>query len=207
MARLPGKKFRTEHFHVDGMPVSVEVRISDEGAFYAQPDGLEHFSALSLAELRAKLKPYLEKTRRLEFDPFIDVEYNEADETSRYDNLKENENRQEVVLEFSAGWLSRGSVAENKRRWISVYVDPKTNQIDPLTQHDRQHDYSQRSSKALIPFTPERWSRLRAIAEALAVVRARVAEVLEDATGAKLESLVLPKLLGEAPATKKGAKR
>lgn len=195
--RLPGKKLRTELFHVDGAPIVVEVRITDEGEFFCAPDDNARFEAPTLHELRAKLKPYLEETRRLTFDPFIDVEYIEADERSRFDNLKDRATRQEAALEFTAGWLSRGEVG-HRRRWVEAAVDEKTAEIVQPPAWDRQHTYSTRSSNALIPFTPDRWRRLCAIADALADVRKKIAEVLSDATGKKLEAMVLPKLL-EAP--------
>lgn len=200
--RFSGKKFRSELFHVDGLRVNVEVRIDDHGVFYAYPDGTDMnvcFQAPTLKELRDKLRPHLEKVHRLEFDPYIDVEYNEAEETSRFDNKRDLENRQEVVLEFKAGWLSRGKV-EERRRWIEADVDPDTCVISPLTAGDRQEGYGDRSSKELIPFTGDRWRRLIAIAEALADVRRKIASVLTDATGAKLEAMALPRLLEAVPA-------
>lgn len=199
--RLPGKKLRTELFHVDGAPVVVEVRITDEGEFFCAPDDNARFEAPTLHELRAKLKPYLEETRRLTFDPFIDVEYIEADERSRFDNLKDRATRQEATLEFTAGWLSRGEV-NDRRRWVEADVDEKTAEIAQPPAWDRQHTYSTRRDGALIPFTPDRWRRLCAIADALADVRKKIAEVLSDATGKKLEAMALPRLLEAVPAKK-----
>lgn len=199
--RLPGKKIRSELFHIDGVAITVELRLNDEGQFFCAPDEHARFEAPSLAELRAQVKPYLEETRRLTFEPFIDVEYNEADEISRYTNLRDRENRQEAVLEFKAGWLSSGAV-NDCRRWIDSYVDDDTAEIKPLGSWDRQHTYSTRSAGKLIPFTPDRWRRLCAIADALADVRKKIAEVLSDATGKKLEAMSLPKLLEAAPVKK-----
>ena len=198
--RLPGKKLRTELFHIDGAPVVVEVRITDEGNFFCAPDDNQRFEAPTLHELRAKLKPYLEETRRLTFDPFIDVEYIEANERSRFDNLKDRTTRQEAALEFTAGWLSRGDV-EHKKRWVEATVNEKTAEIVRPSSWERQHTYSGHNGRGLIPFTPDRWRRLCAIADALADVRKKIAEVLSDASGKKLEEMALPKLL-EPPKAK-----
>lgn len=198
--RLPGKKWRSELFHVDGLPIHVEVRIDDDGTFFAWPDTTRRFSAATLAELRAQLRPYLEEIHKLTFDPFINVEYNEPDETSRYDNLRDREGRQEVLLEFNAGWLSRGADGDKKRRWIAAAVVHETCEIEPPSDWDRKHGYSDRTTKDLIAFTPDRWRRLRAINEALADLRRKISEVLSDTTGARLEAMTLPRLLEAAPA-------
>ena len=200
--RLPGKKIRTELFHVDGAPVVVEVRITDEGNFFCAPDDNRRFEAPTLHELRAQVKPYLEETRRLTFDPFIYVEYIEANERSRFDNLKDRTTRQEAALEFTAGWLSRQDVGSDKR-WVGAVVDEKTGEIKQPSSWERQHTYGGHH-RGLIPFTPDRWRRLCAIADALADVRKKIAEVLADATGKKLEEMALPKLLEAPPGEKKG---
>lgn len=198
--RLPGKKIRDEHFSVDGAAVLVEIRLADDGKFFCRPDAQTHFEAPSLAELRAQVRPYLESTRRLTFDPVIDVSYLEQSETSYFDNMRDHDHHQEIRLGFQAGWLSREEV-HGYRRWVQVSVDEDTCEIEELTARAREKSFGGRFSKQdhVLPFTPGRWQRLCAIAGALASVRGRIAEVLQDATGAKLDAAVLPKLLGEAP--------
>lgn len=199
--RLPGKRVRDEYFSVDGVGMNVELRIFDDGKLYMQVDEQARFEAPSLSELRAKVKPYLEQTRRLVFDPFIDVEFNDAADTSRYSNLKDRMFHQEIVLDFKAGWLSRSSV-DGHHRWVEVYVDERTHEPKPLSDQDRRQRYDERSAREMIPFTVDRWQKLCVIAAALANVRGKIAEILSDATGAKLEALALPKLLEAAPTKK-----
>jgi len=198
--RLPGKKIREEYFNVDGVGINVELRLTDAGKFYCAPDANATFEEATLVELRTKVKAYLEETRRLHFDPFIRVDYIDAKKNSRYDNVRGRECHEEVELDFSAGWLSREHVGGTNRRWITVYVDEDTNEISPLTTRDREATYGDMSSRDLIPFTPDRWRRLVAIAEALADLRKKISEVLSDATGARLEAMTLPRLLEAAPA-------
>lgn len=200
--RLPGKRVRDEYFSVDGVGINVELRLMDDGHFYMQVDDETRFEAPSLSELRSQVKPYLEETRRLVFDPFIDVQFNDEAESSRYTNLKDRLFHQEVVLDFKAGWLSR-TVADRQYRWIEVYVDERTCEPKPLTDQDRSRRYGERSARELIPFTPDRWRKLCSIAAALADVRGKIAAVLSDASGAKLEALTLLKLLEASPAKKR----
>lgn len=191
------KKIRTELFTIDGVSISVDLRLTDDGKFLALLDENKRFEAASLGELRAMVKPYLEQTRRLEFDPFIKVEFQTV--ASRFASQRQQiETRQEIEFEFTGGWLSHTTITAHggtHHRWIAGYVDPDTCVLRPLREHDRSSYETAHSTDRMIPFTPERWQKLCAIAKALADVRRRIAEVLTDNTGAKLEALSLPKML------------
>ncbi len=194
---MPGKKFRKELFHVDGAAISVEVRLTDSGQFFCAPDDNGRFQASTLVELRTQVKAYLEETRRLQFDPYIDVEYMAAKDNTRFTNYRGRQHREEVEIGFTAGWLSRQKITDDTQRWIPVSVDPDTHKIRQLTQHDRVDTFGGTyAGRALIPFTAARWQRLEAIAAALADVRGKIEEVLSDASGAKLEAPSWPKQLG-----------
>ncbi len=193
MRREEGKKIRNELFTIDGVHIAIGLRLTEDGKFLAVIDDRK-FVAASLVELRGLVKPYLEQTRRLEFDPFIEVEFTAS--ATRFSNQEDTGRHQEIEFDFTGGWLSRTTISRGSRedrRWIAAYVDPHTCAIRPLREQDR--NVYGNAGDCLIPFTTERWQKLCAIAAALADVRARIAEVLADSTGAKLESLSMPKML------------
>lgn len=192
MRRLPGRKFRKERFTVDGALIEVEVRLTDSGRFFADVDQV-HLEMDTLAELRDAIKPVLERTRRLEWDPFIKVEYEEAEDNSRFDNHNGDENRQEVTLAFEAGYLSRtkvpgGRSGEMNHKWADAEVN-EAGEVLPLDDKSRHEAGSCWSPESLIPFTSSRWLTLQAIAGAIADVRVRIATLLGDKNGGLLDAI------------------
>lgn len=195
--RLPGKKLRKEAFRVDSTNIEVELRVTDEGSFLGEIDGARFKYAL-LVDWRKAVQAHLEQTRRLTWEPVIVVEYLGAGERTRFHDER-NGNRQEVVLAFYAAWQSRelttstrvydGHSSQTWRRADSS-VDPDTGEIYPLSDYAREHARAVSGhDKHAIPFTPDRWRRLHALADALANVRAGIADVLKDSTGTKLDAL------------------
>ena len=194
--RLPGKKLRKEAFRVDSTNIEVELRVTDEGKFFGEVDDAK-FERDTLADWRKAVQAHLEQTRRLTWDPVIVIEYRDAEQRTRF---HENQaHREEVELAFSAAWQSRETtlytrtwrnVETRTRRRANGHVDPDTGEIEPLSDHERRSASSTgENDHDFVPFTPDRWRRLIAIAKALVEVRVRIASVLKDSTGAKLDAL------------------
>lgn len=209
--RGPGKKFKIFEFAVEGMAIPVEIRITDDNRFYAEVDG-DKFEKATFDELKGVVLPRLQQVHKLVYDPVIDVEYDDPEKRNHhsYYGSRQDWQRQEVKLSFTAGWVSRApiSTAEDRHvfhRWIETKVDEQTAEIGPLNRDrtsyaSRMGVVATESFGELIPFTPDRWRRLMAIVAALTDVRDKIAAVMRDASGAKLDALPSERLLEAMPA-------
>jgi hypothetical protein len=193
MSREPGKRFARESRSVDGVDHDYEVRVDGDGKFSCRIG--EWFAEdQALEVLRKKIWEEIERTCRLEFDPFIRVHYLPEGRRSRYENRVDEPDREEVELLVEAVWRSRTKTTR-ARRWREdeeVYsvadaeVDPRTAEVLPLDTR-RRREAGWDDGEGLVPFTPERWRRLREILAAIRKVREKLAEVLSDASGARLD--------------------
>jgi hypothetical protein len=192
MSRLPGKKLRQERFQVDGRSVEVEVRILDEGEFYA------HYAEVgyrdeTLAGLREQLRPVVQATNRLEYEPIILINCHDAeDRTSRWHNGRES-NDVELTLGFEAGWKSTTPVGlrtkgDPEYRWVAVATEDDAVEVERPEQL-KGRDYGDRIGDGYrwVAFTPERWRTLHRIRSAMISARERIAEVMADETGTRLD--------------------
>ena len=205
--RGPGKKFKVHEFVVEGMSIPVEIRITDNNRFYAEVDG-DKFEKATFDELKALVLPRLQQIHKLVYLPMIEVEYSNPDRSDdTYYGNRNDWTRQEVKLAFTAGWVSNAPISTKEdryvfHRWVETKVDEKTGELGPLDRG--RTSYANRLSaenfSELLPFTPERWRRLLAIVAALTDVRDKIAAVLRDASGKKLDTLSAERLLEALPA-------
>lgn len=213
MTRLPGKKLRKERFAVDSVAIDLDLRITDRGAFFIAIDDNCHVERATLLELREAVQPILEQIHRLTWDPFIRVEYEDAESNSRFDNRRGDANRQELTLAFQAGYVSQTAAAWRsdeapRRRWADATVDDVTCEIAPLADQSRRDAGTCWDTDDLIEFTPQRWRALTAIAAAIADVRVRIATLLEAKNGRLLDAMpVGDRMLSALPAPDPDLKR
>jgi hypothetical protein len=202
MALRRSKKVRVESFSVDGVRIEVELRLDDHGQFVGTVAG-RTFQHAIFDEWRKAVGAHLEETRRLTWKPHIHIAFEAR--VSRWDNHQRDQNRQEVTLDFDLLWVSDQEVVAppysgdvKQRREAHGEVDEETCEPVPIDTDARRttHWISAQRVADLLPFTPERWRRLRAIAQAIAEVRRRIAEVVDDSSGKRLDALQVQALLG-----------
>lgn len=208
MARQPGKKLRTEEFQVDGRWVGVEIRILDDGKFYAFY-GEETFKFPTMVEMRKALEPIVERENRLKYEPIIVITCHDADDrTSRWHHGRES-NAVEALLAFTAGWRSTTPIGQDhsKRdqfRFVTVPTDADATEVArPPTFERRDYGDKLSSGDRWVPFTAERWRSLGRIREAMLALRVKIAEVMADESGKTLDAVGGGLLLGAAPQEKR----
>jgi hypothetical protein len=199
VSRLPGKKIRTERFKLkSGKVVDLELRLLDDGQFYMQVERTGYRSA-KLEDLRAEVRPLLEATNTIAWRPVIVVHYSKPGEDGQHWINGNHVDKTYVTIGFNAGWMSTEPMDDVQHRWQSADPDEKTHELPPLDS-DWKKSYIYPDNT--LPFTPDRWRTLLKIQAGLIDIQAKIAELMEDATGAKLDAVALPQLL-EAVPTKK----
>lgn len=208
--RRPGKKVRIEQFKLkNSMVEDVELRLTDKGEFYMEVDGTA-YKAKTLEDLRTEVLAVLNQSRTLTYRPVIRVGYDSADDDVRgrhWENGYEVD-RAQVRLNFMAGWVSETSAEADREvfRWIRVEAEEDALELPaPDTTSDwRTIDRVRKDDVAeMIPFTPERWRTLRRIHAGIIELRKRIAAVMADASGAKLDAIPPGPLMLETPKPRK----
>lgn len=203
MSQRWGKKFRVERFQVEGSWVEYEIRVDeDEGTFRIEV-GQRRFHGRDLPLIRKEARAELERTHRQVFDPFIRVHYYTDEDLEHHHHGNWPDGVEQVEFAFGLVWRSQGK-SSSVNRWrhhmnvseaayavVDGKVEAEGGGYVPVPPNDRQkRDAAGDDGEGLTPFTPERWGRLLAIKEALGDLRRRIAEVLMDSTGKKLDALV-----------------
>lgn len=190
MRRLAGKRLRTEYFTLkDGQRVQVELRI-DDNDFYMQI-GEGAWRAKSVAELRAMVLPELERIHAQTWRPVILLNYedHEGRHSSYYSHGSEDD-RVALHLSFRAGWVTEQADASNYHQWRQVEVPDGAAALPAFRPDTRHHDQLRDDDyRRLMPWTQERWRALQRIYDALLAIRRRIADVMEDAAGGKLDEI------------------
>ena len=203
MSRAPGKKIRTERFRLkSGKVVELELRLEDDGQFYMQVERTGYRNK-KLEDLRAEVLPLLEAINTITWRPVIVVHHNKPGEDGQHWINGHHVDMIYVTIGFNAGWMSTEPVDGYQHRWQSADPDEKTHELPPF-KDDGRKDYTY--PEDMLPFTPDRWRTLLAIQAGLINIQAKIAALIGDATGAKLDAVALPQLL-EAVPTKKARGR
>lgn len=199
MSRSPGKKIRTERFRLKtGKVVELELRLEDDGQFYMQVERTGYRNK-KLEDLRAEVLPLLEAINTITWRPVIAVHYSKPGEDGQHWVNGHHVDKTYVTIGFNAGWMSTELVDGSQHRWQSADPDEKTHELPPF-KDDGRKDYTY--PEDMLPFTPERWRTLLKIQAGLIDIQAKIAALVGDATGAKLDAVALPQLLEAMPAKK-----
>jgi hypothetical protein len=205
MSREPGKKIRTERFKLkSGKVVELELRLLDDGQFYVQVERTGYRNK-KLEDLRAEVKPLLEAINTITWRPVIIVFYNKPGEDGQHWVNSHYVDKTHVTIGFNAGWVSTEPVDGMQYRWQSADPDEKTHELPPLKEDEWKKDYTY--PEDMLPFTPDRWRTLLKIQAGLIDIQAKIAELVGDSTGLKLDAMTLPMLLEAAPPAEKARGR
>lgn len=169
---------------------------STDGWFFAKHDN-EVYSAASREELENVLKKFFRARHQVDFDPYIEVEMPTS-------FVKETT---VVGVEFRLVWISRKKVSSNGKseHWLQkrgYFIDGDLERPAQQSSYPTARD----SMDDLLPYTPDRYTRLGQIEQAIEDLHTRLKAVLTD--GKALDALAGGGLLLEAaPSTTKKAKR